>query len=132
VPLIILGIRAASASLPFIAMQPRLLAACKVCDTAPMDGASPYRRGSMLVVNRLGFTFGQVLADKRLGGIAATQSSKVGTIIRVGDPVAVQVGISPTGEKLYRSYRDVCLIDWSTKQVIFRTSLAGSAPTISG
>ncbi|MHB1356457.1 MAG: hypothetical protein ACYCZF_10830 [Anaerolineae bacterium] len=131
VPLIFLGIQAIRAAAPFIWIQPTVLNACKACLSAPLDGANPYRRGRVLVVNSSGMALGLVLADKTLTGIAATSPKEVGTLIRVGDPVTVQMGVSASGAKLTQTFRDICLIDWSTKQVIYRTSLAGSKPSIS-
>lgn len=131
VPLIILSIQAALAATPFMWMRPKALAACKACYTAQMDGTKPYRMGRVLVVNSSGAAFGLVLANKALAGIAATAPDKVGTLICVGEPVSVQMGTTPTGVKLYRIYRDVCLIEWSTGRVIYRTSLAGSQLCIS-
>lgn len=131
VPLIFLGIQAIRAAVPFIWIQPATLSACKTCSSAPLDGANPYRRGRVLVVNSSGMALGLVLADKSLVGIAATSPKEVGTLVRVGEPITVQMGVSPAGVKLTQVFRDVCLIDWSTKQVIYRTSLAGCKPSIS-
>jgi hypothetical protein len=131
VPIIIIGVRATLAAAPFILLQPGAMVACRACESTPLDGTIPYRRGRVLVVNYSGMAFGQVLADQSLAGITATNTGEVGTLIAVGDPVTVQMGTAPSGAKLYMTYRDVCLIDWSTKQVIYRTSLAGSKPAIS-
>jgi hypothetical protein len=130
-PIIYLGVRASLAAAPFILMQPQALVACRACASAPLDGVTPYRHGRVLVVNQAGMALGQVMADKALAGIVAANSAEVRTLISVGDPVSVPAGISPAGVKLYRIYRDVCLIDWSTRQVLYRTSLPGSKPTVS-
>ena len=111
VPLIILGIQAAGATAPFITMQLRALVVCRVYETAQMDGSNLYRKGHVLVVNSLGIPFGQVLANKALEGIVATAPDQVGTLICVGNPVFVQIGTAPSGDKLLRVYRDVCLIE---------------------
>ncbi|MCE5257565.1 MAG: hypothetical protein LLG44_00715 [Chloroflexi bacterium] len=131
-PLIWLGIRAVLASTPYVTLQPRLQEACRVCSGAPLDGTKPYRIGRLLVVQPSGIPIGQIMADESLAGITAPSKNTIGTLVCVGEPVSVRIGTASCGTPLYRQYREVCLIDYATQRVLYRTNLAGSQPTFSG
>jgi len=131
-PLIWLGIRAASGAAPFASLQPHAMQMCRACSGTPVDGAKPYRIGRVLVVQPSGIALGQVMADESLAGITAQRKGEIGTLVCVGEPYQVQTGTSCHGEALYRTYREVCLLDYTSGAVLYHTSLKGSEPTISG
>jgi len=131
VPALVLGARAFLRAVPFIGAQPRAAALCRACAQAPVDGTKPYRIGRVLAAQHNGIALGNVMGDARLAGIAAVRPSEVGTLICAGQAVSVTVGVSERGAPLTRQYRDICLVDWRSGEVLYRTSLAGSQPFVS-
>ncbi|MHB9033453.1 MAG: hypothetical protein ACYC6L_10435 [Anaerolineae bacterium] len=131
VPAFVLGARGALAALPFYTLQPRLMELGRACAAAPVDGIKPYRVGKLLVVQPNGLPYGRVMDLLRAGALGAAKQGEIGTLVRVGEPFKVQALGSDCPDAC-RLYREVCLIDFASGKVLFRTNLAGSDPFTSG
>lgn len=120
--------RNAQAALPFKGMKDQVQAICLHCSGQPLNALEPHRRGRVLVVDSTGAAIGQVMANKRLAGIRATVPNEVGSIIFVGDKEEHQTGSYTDGSEAYRVYREGCIIDLVTGNVLYRGSIRGTPP----
>lgn len=85
----------------------------------------------MLVVHNAGDAVGHPMAEKALSGILATSPEDIGTLICVGAKTQERISSSLSSYAAYRLSREICVIDWTTGEVIYKTTLQGSSPPIS-
>jgi hypothetical protein len=122
---------ASKAAAPFKGMNARTQAACVKCVTGQPKGTAPYRIDKVLMVHTAGDTIGHTMADKALVGIVAVSPEEVGTVICVGEKIQERINSSLSSYAAYQLSREICVLDWATGDVIYKTTLKGSAPPTS-
>ena len=116
------------AAAPFKVMAEQVRTACSRCETAKQISTSPYRIGRVLVVHSAGDAIGSILTKDTLTNVVAISPEQVSTLVCVGEKVLSEVGHYTSGDAAYRVSRDVCIIDWTTGNIIYKTTLRGSTP----
>lgn len=120
--------QAKKAAAPFKGLTEKSQMVCSQCQKN-QKVTFPYRQGKVLVVySATGQTIGHTMAEKILKGIVATNPDEVQTLVCVGEQRKQQEGVYRDGAPAYRLYRDICLINWQTGEMINQRTLAGSAP----
>lgn len=122
---------ASRAAAPFKGLTEQAQATCAKCTSAEPLSTTPYRIGKVLVVHTAGDTVGHTMADKTLAGIVAVSPEEVGTVICVGVKTTKRINSSTSSYAAYQLSREICMIDWATGDVIYKTTLKGSAPATS-
>ncbi|MHB1356455.1 MAG: hypothetical protein ACYCZF_10820 [Anaerolineae bacterium] len=129
--LVVNSCAASKAAAPFKDMEGQAQTVCAKCTSVEPLSTSPYRIGKVLVVHTAGDTVGHTMADKTLAGILAISPGEVGTVICVGAKTTKRINSSFSSYAAYQLSREICVIDWITGDVIYKTTLKGSAPATS-
>jgi hypothetical protein len=116
------------AAAPFKVIAEQVQLACSRCSAASPISTAPYRIGKVLAVHLAGDAIGSILTDKTLTNTVAFSPEEVGTLVCVGDRIKYVAGQYTGGDEAYRISRDVCVIDWASGEVIYKTTLRGSTP----
>jgi hypothetical protein len=120
--------RDARAAAQFKVLAEQIRTACNRCATTNPVSNRLYRNGRVLAVHLAGDAIGAILTEETLTNTVATSPQDIGTLVCVGDRVKQVVGHYTGGDAAYRISRDVCVIDWTSGDIIFKTTLNGSSP----
>ena len=116
------------AAAPFKVIADQARSACSRCSTADPNSTVPYPSGKILAVYLTGDAIGSILTDKTLTDTIATSPADIGILVCVGERDKYVAGHYTGGDPAYRISRDVCVVDWDSGEVLYKTTLRGSSP----